>query len=58
MHNDGIPRAKGSIAARITTKKARKGAREERDRRTYVMSPIKGATTMSKQWSRNEGWTP
>lgn len=58
MHKDGVPRAKSAIAARITTKKARKGAREERDRRTYVMSPIKGVTTKSKQWSRNEGWTP
>lgn len=58
MHRDGVPRAKSAIAARITTKKTRRKNREERDRRTYVMSPIKGATTMSKQWSRQEGWTP
>lgn len=58
MHNDAVPRAKSGIAARITTKKARKKGREERDRRTYVMSPIKGTTTKSKQWSRYEGWTP
>jgi hypothetical protein len=54
MHKDGVQRKKSSISAQITTKKAR----TERDRRTYVMSPIKGTTTMSKQWSRNEGWTP
>ena len=58
MHKDGIPRAKSSIAARISTNKAKKGARDERDRRTYVMSPITGAVTQSKQWSRYEGWTP
>ena len=55
MHKDGVPKTKSTIHARIKTKK---NNREERDRRTYVMSPIKGATTMSKQWSRNEGWTP
>jgi len=55
MHKDGVPKAKSTIHARIKTKK---NSREERDRRTYVMSPIKGATTMSKQWSRYEGWTP
>ena len=58
MHKDGVPKRKSSIAARITTKKNRRTAREDRDRRTYVMSPIKGSATMSKQWSRNEGWTP
>lgn len=58
MHKDGVPRGKSGIAARITTKKPKGKAREERDRRTYVMSPIKGQTTMSKQWSRYEGWTP
>ncbi|MFN9981816.1 MAG: hypothetical protein ACK53Y_17960, partial [bacterium] len=55
MHKDGVPKAKSTIHARIKTKK---NNREERDRRTYVMSPIKGANTMSKQWSRYEGWTP
>ena len=58
MHNEIRPSKKGGIAAHIKAKNPRKKGREERDRRTYVMSPIKGATTMSKQWSRYEGWTP
>lgn len=32
--------------------------RKKRDRKTFVISPIRGTSTKSKQWSRSEGWTP
>lgn len=45
-----------NIAAEISSSVG--STRKGRDQLTRVTSPIKGANTMSKQWSRQEGWTP
>lgn len=45
-----------SIAAEIAASVG--STRGGRDSLTRVTSPIKGVNTMSKQWSRQNGWTP
>ena len=51
-------KAQSGIKANITTPITANTGRKTRDRLTRVTSPIKGKITQSKQWSRNEGWTP
>lgn len=51
-------KAQSGIKANITTPITADTGRKTRDRLTRVTSPIKGKVTQSKQWSRNEGWTP
>lgn len=50
--------SKVSIKSVITSPITSATNRKTRDRLTRVTSPIKGQVTQSKQWSRNEGWTP
>lgn len=49
---------KSEISSSISSPVKAGEGRKTRDRKTYVFSPIKGSITQSKQWSRNEGWTP
>lgn len=51
-------KSQSSIKSSITTPITADNGCKTRDRLTRVTSPIKGKVTQSKQWSRNEGWTP
>lgn len=58
MHQRRNRKPKTGIKSEISSPVKPTESRKTRDRRTYVMSPIKGSVTKSKQWSRYEGWTP
>jgi hypothetical protein len=51
-------KAQSGIKSSVTSPVTGATNRKTRDSLMRITSPIKGKVTQSKQWSRNEGWTP